>query len=65
MAARKKSETKIIRKAKARITTRTGEIPSLIPNLSGCARVSTFTWRFLVIYAYFLCSKKSFSSTLK
>lgn len=33
---RKKNETKIITRARARITTRTGEIPLLIPNLSGC-----------------------------
>lgn len=31
-----KNETEIITRAKARITTRTGEIPLLIPNLSGC-----------------------------
>ena len=53
---RRKNETEIIirAKAEARITTRTGEIPLLIPNLSGCchffAGVYMYTWLFTHIF---------------
>lgn len=42
-AGKEKSETEIITRAKARITTRTGEIPLLIPNLSGWLLFAIFS----------------------
>jgi len=43
MERRRKNETEIITRAPARITTRTGEIPLLIPNLSGSVAVAIFS----------------------
>lgn len=58
---RQKNETEITRRARARITTRTGEIPLLIPDLSGSCHFPGM-YMYIVIYAYFPeCGKEKAS----